>query len=369
MTPSPPPAALDLFADVVDLTRVLCDIESVSGDEEGLADAIEASLRSLAHLEVLRDGDAVVARTTLGRAERVVIAGHIDTVPLGRRPDGLPNLPTWGEGQGDSAVVHGRGTADMKAGVAVQLAVAARLTEPARDVTWIFYDNEEVEAERNGLGRLQRNHPDWLAGEFAVLCEPTAGTVEGGCNGTMRVEVRVPGVAAHSARAWTGVNAVHAAGHVLSRLTAYEPEEVEVEGLVYRECLNAVGIRGGVAGNVIPDECVVTVNYRFAPSKTAADAEEHVRELFDGFEVTVTDASPGARPGLDHPAAAAFVAVIGGDPQPKYGWTDVARFSAMGVPAVNFGPGDPLLAHKDDEQCPVAQIRAAQKVLTDWLTA
>lgn len=369
MTPIPPHAELDLFADVVDLTRTLCDLESVSGNEAVLADAIEASLRSLPHLEVLRDGNAVVARTNLGRAERVVIAGHIDTVPLGRRPDGMPNLPTWVEGEGESAVVFGRGTADMKAGVAVQLAVAAQLTEPARDVTWIFYDNEEVEAERNGLGRLQRNHPDWLAGEFAVLCEPSCGTVEGGCNGTMRVEVRVPGVAAHSARAWTGVNAVHAAGHVLSRLTAYQPEEVEVEGLVYRECLNAVGIRGGVAGNVIPDECVVTVNYRFAPSKSVADAEQHLLELFDGYEVRVVDGSPGARPGLDHPAAAAFVAAIGREPKPKYGWTDVARFSEMGVPAVNFGPGDPLLAHKDDEHCPVAQIRGAERALTTWLTS
>ncbi len=360
---------LDLHGDALTLTRDLCDIESVSGNEKTVADAIELALRELLHLEVLRDGDSVMARTALGREERVVVAGHIDTVPLGRRPDGMPNLPTWVVGEGDTAVVHGRGTCDMKAGVAVQLAVAAAVSEPVRDVTWVFYEGEEVESERNGLRRLVRTHADWLEADFAVLCEPTNGTVEGGCNGTIRVEVRVPGVAAHSARAWMGRNAVHEAGRVLTRLAAYEPEDVEVDGLVYRESLGAVGIRGGVAGNVVPDECVVTVNYRFAPSKDAEDAEHHLRELFDGYEVSVVDAAPGARPGLDHPAAAAFVALVGREPLPKYGWTDVARFSAMGVPAVNFGPGDPLLAHKDDEKCPVAQIYFAQQVLTRWLQA
>lgn len=359
---------LHLTGDVVELTRALCDIESVSGDEERLADAVELALHGCPHLEVLRDGNAVMARTTLGRPERVVVAGHLDTVPVGRRADGSPNLPTWVTGSGADAVVHGRGTCDMKAGVAVQLAVAAAATDPVRDVTWVFYDCEEVEADRNGLGRLARHHADWLEAGFAVLCEPTDGTVEGGCNGTMRVEVRVPGVAAHSARSWTGLNAVHEAAAVLDRLRAYTPREVDVDGLVYREGLNAVGIRGGVAGNVVPHECVVTVNYRFAPSRSVPEAERHLRELFDGWEVTLTDASPGARPGLGHPAAAAFVAAIGQEPRPKYGWTDVARFSEMGVPAVNFGPGDPLLAHTDDEQCPVEQIHHAREALLAWLT-
>ena len=357
---------LDLHGDVVDLTRSLCDIESVSGQEATLADAVERALRALSHLEVLRDGNAVVARTSLGRPERVVVAGHLDTVPVATL-DGRRNLPTWTTGAGDDLVVHGRGTVDMKGGVAVQLAVAADVTDPVRDVTWVFYDCEEVEAERNGLGRLARDHPDWLAGDFAVLCEPTDGTVEGGCNGTIRVEVRVTGVAAHSARAWMGDNAVHRAAAVLERLRAYQAQEVEVDGLRYRESLGAVGIRGGVAGNVVPDECVVTVNYRFAPSRTPQEAEAHLRALFEGFEVTVTDCSPGARPGLDHPAAAAFVAAIGRAPQPKHGWTDVARFSAMGVPAVNFGPGDPLLAHRDDERCPAVQIVAARDALRAWL--
>ena len=363
---------LDLHGDVVDLTRALCDIESVSGDEAALADAVERALRRLGHLDVTRDGDTVVARTELGRPQRVVVAGHLDTVPL-RRP--VPNLPTWVEGEdrradggADERVVFGRGTADMKSGVAVQLSVAAAVTDPVRDITWVFYDNEEVEADRNGLGRVARHQPQWLAGDFAVLCEPSSGTVEGGCNGTMRVEVTVPGVAAHSARAWMGDNAIHRAADVLGRLVDYVPEDPEVDGLVYRESLNAVAIGGGIAGNVIPDRCVVTVNYRFAPSRSVEQAEAHLRRLFAGYEVALTDASPGARPGLDHPAAAAFVAAIGREPKPKYGWTDVARFSAMGVPAVNYGPADPSLSHTDGEHCPAAAITECRRALRDWLS-
>ncbi len=359
-TTSPP---LDLSTDAVTLTRVICDIESVSGNERELADAVEGALRALPWLEVLRDGDAVVARTNLGRAERVVIAGHLDTVPV------AANLPTWTEGSGDDLVVHGRGTVDMKGGVAVQLKVAATTPEPTRDVTWVFYDHEEVEGFRNGLGRLARDHADWIEGDFAVLCEPTAAGVEGGCQGTMRVDLTLPGVAAHTARSWMGHNAIHDAGHVLTRLQAYEPRRVVVEGLEYREGLNAVGILGGIAGNVVPDLCVVTVNYRFAPDRSVEDAEAHLREVFTGFDVTVTDAAPGARPGLDHPAAAAFVERVGRPPAAKFGWTDVSRFTALGIPAVNYGPGDPLLAHKDDERCPAVQILECERVLREWLTA
>jgi succinyl-diaminopimelate desuccinylase len=251
--------------------------------------------------------------------------------------------------------------------------VAATVPDPVRDLTFVFYDNEEVDADRNGLGRLFREHRDWVAGDFAVLLEPSNAGIEGGCNGTMRVEVVTRGVAAHSARWWRGANAVHLAGRVLARLQAYTPREVEVDGLVYREGLNAVRIRGGVAGNVIPDLCVVEVNYRFAPDRSVQDAEKHLREVFEGFEVSVADASAGARPGLDHPAAAAFVRAVAasgaGAPAAKYGWTDVARFGEAGVPAVNFGPGDPGLAHADDERCPAAQILACEAALRTWLTA
>lgn len=366
------PALLDPTgkdSDLVALTRAICDIPSVSGDEKALADAIEALLRGCAHLEVLRDGDALVARTNLGRDRRVVVAGHIDTVPI------ADNLPTRLAGAGDDAVLWGRGTVDMLGGVAVALALAVELgapgSEPAHDLTWIFYDHEEVDSALNGLGRLARNHPELLRGDFAILGEPTDAGIEGGCNGTMRIELRTRGVAAHSARAWTGENAIHAVAPALARLAAYEPREVEVDGLVYREGLNAVRIEGGIAGNVIPDACTVEVNYRFAPSRSVEEAEAHLREVFEGFDVVVTDAAGGARPGLDDPLAAEFVrsvlATTGGVPAPKYGWTDVARFSELGVPAVNFGPGDPLLAHKDDEHLPVAQLAQCRDALRAWL--
>lgn len=353
---------LDLTADPVTLTAALCDVESVSGAEALLADAVEAALRGLSWLEVLRDGDAVVARTHLGRAERVVLAGHLDTVPV------AGNLPTRLEGGVRTGVLHGRGTVDMKGGVAVQLRIAATVPEPVRDVTFVFYDNEEVDAVRNGLGRLARHHPGWVVGDFAVLLEPTATVVEGGCNGTMRARVTTRGVAAHSARAWRGRNAIHDAGQVLARLQGYTPQEVTVDGLTYREGLNAVRISGGVAGNVIPDRCEIEVNYRFAPDRSGADAENHLRELFEGYELEVVDVAPGARPRLDHPAVAAFVAAVGGEAKPKHGWTDVSRFGALGVPAVNFGPGDPLLAHSRDERCPAEQIIACEDALYRWLT-
>jgi len=354
---------LNLEGDLVELTRAICDIESVSGNEKELADAIESALAKYSHLEVMRDGDAIVARTNFGHATRVVIAGHIDTVPVA---DNLPIklLPMERE-----QVLWGRGTVDMKAGVAVQLKLAATLDKTNTDVTWVFYDHEEVEASLNGLGRIARNRPDLLDASFAVLCEPSNAQVEGGCNGTIRVEVRARGVKAHSARSWMGKNAVHASAEILNRLNAYEPQSVEVDGLVYRESMNAVLISGGMATNVIPDECVVTVNYRFAPSKSGDEATAHLSELFDGFEVVVTDLSEGARPGLELPEAAAFIAATGSTPKPKYGWTDVARFSALGIPAVNFGPGDPNKAHADDENVPVSQIYACEAALRTWLTA
>lgn len=353
---------LNLEADVVELTRDICDIESVSGNETALANAIEAALKNYAHLEVIRDGDAIVARTNLGRASRVVIAGHIDTVPVAN------NLPVQMLSMEREQVLYGRGTVDMKAGVAVQLKLAATVSEPITDVTYIFYDHEEVEASKNGLGRLAKNRPDLLDASFAVLCEPTSAEVEGGCNGTMRVELSFKGVKAHSARPWMGKNAIHGAAQALAILAAYAPAEIDVDGLVYRESLNAVLIKGGIATNVIPDDCIITVNYRFAPSKSAAQAEAHLREVFAGVDLAVVDVAEGARPGLDRPEAIAFVAATKTQARPKYGWTDVARFSALGIPAVNFGPGDPSKAHADDEAVPVSQIYACENALRAWLS-
>ncbi|WP_030573057.1 succinyl-diaminopimelate desuccinylase [Streptomyces aureocirculatus] len=359
-------APLDLTLDAAALTAALVDIPSPSGAEKALADAIEAALRPLGHLTVDRHGNNVVARTNLGRAERVILAGHIDTVPIAEDP---PNVPSRLDADG---VLWGCGTCDMKSGVAVQLRLAQTVTEPNRDLTFVFYDNEEVAAHLNGLGHIADAHPDWLQGDFAVLLEPTDGQVEGGCQGTLRVLLRTKGERAHSARAWMGSNAIHTAAPILAKLAAYEARTPLVDGLRYHEGLNAVRIEGGVATNVIPDACTVTVNFRYAPDRTPEEAEAFVREYFADCgveEFVVDDHTGGARPGLTHPAAAAFMAAVGGEARPKYGWTDVSRFSALGVPAVNYGPGNPLLAHKVDERVDVTLIPEAESRLRSWLTS
>ena len=348
---------LDLFSSGAALTAQLVDIPSVSGSEGPLATAVERTLTTLPHLVVQRDGNAIVARTEFGLPERVLLAGHLDTVPV------YGNLPS----RLDNGLLYGCGSCDMKAGVAVQLRLAAQLTTATRDVTYVFYDCEEVEAERNGLLRLSRSSPQLLAADFAVLLEPTGAVVEGGCQGTLRADVIARGERAHSARAWLGRNAIHAAGGILDVLRSYQPRQPVVDGLAYHEGLNAVGISGGVAGNVIPDECVVSVNYRFAPDRSADAAAAHVQDVFAGFEVQVTDVASGARPGLSRPAAASFVAAVGGAPRAKLGWTDVARFDALGIPAVNYGPGDPQQAHTQGEYVELAQIERCEQAMLDWL--
>ena len=348
---------LDLNQDVVALTTALVDIESVSRDEQQISDAIEQALRGLDHLEVTRLGNSLVARTDLGCAERVVIAGHVDTVPLN------DNLPA----RNDGTLLHGLGSCDMKGGVAVALKLAAGLAEPVRDVTYVFYDCEEIEATENGLRKIAEGRPDLLEADFAILMEPSDGVVEAGCQGTLRVEVRTGGERAHSARAWRGDNAIHKAAEVLARLNAYQPRRPVIDGLEYREGLNAVLIEGGVATNVIPDHCRVTVNYRFAPDRSEQEALEFVETFFDGYDVELTDTAPGALPGLAVPGAKAFVDAVGGEVNPKFGWTDVARFTALGIPAVNYGPGDPMLAHKQEECVPLGQLTGCEETLRRWL--
>ena len=353
----PPGDKLDLTVDAVALAERLVNIESVSGNEKAIADAVEDALRPLTHLNVHRSGNTVVGRTELGHRERVVLAGHLDTVPLN------DNLPA----RRDAENLHGLGTCDMKSGCAIALRIAATMPVTNRDITFLFYDCEEVEAERNGLFQLSQSHPELLAADLAILMEPSDAVVEAGCQGTMRVDVVTRGERAHSARSWNGVNAIHGAVDVLARLTAYEARRPVIDGLEYREGLNAVFISGGVAGNVLPDECRVSVNHRFAPDRSEEEALAHLTEVFDGFEIEVSDSAPAAMPGLSLPAAAAFVEAVGGVANPKFGWTDVARFSELGIPALNFGPGDPHLAHKAEEFVPLEHIRVVEERLRAWL--
>ncbi|MQA62396.1 MAG: succinyl-diaminopimelate desuccinylase [Actinophytocola sp.] len=355
--------ALDLHADPVEITAALVDVPSVSGDEKELADLVERALRAQAsHLEVVRDGDAVLARSDLGRPSRVVFAGHLDTVPVNE------NLPLRRTGSGADEVLHGLGTVDMKSGDAVLLSLAATVTQPRYDVTFVFYDCEEVDVERNGLGRIERTMPDWLRGDLAVVAEPSNAVIEAGCQGTIRVELRGTGKRAHTARAWMGVNAIHALAEPLRRLAEYEPRWVDIDGLTYREGLQAVRIDGGVAGNVVPDDAVLAINHRFAPDRSPEQALAHLREVFDGYELSVVDVSGGALPGLNTPATAELVRASGGDPVAKLGWTDVARFAALGMPAVNLGPGDPTLCHTREEHVAASDITRVAAVLREFLT-
>lgn len=346
-----------VLADPVALTRALVDIESVSGNEREIADAVEAALRDRAHLGVRRLGDTVVARTDLGRPSRVVLAGHLDTVPLAE------NFPSTVDGE----AIYGCGTSDMKSGTALALHLAATLTTARHDVTYVFYECEEVAAARNGLTIVAREHPEWLAADLAVLLEPTYGVVEAGCQGTLRTTVRTTGRRAHSARSWLGVNAIHAAGEALRRLSDYQARRVTIEGCEYREGLNAVRISGGVAGNVIPDGCEIEVNYRFAPDRTPEAAAAHVADVFAGYPVEVTDLAAGALPGLSAPPARDFLAVVDQPPAGKLGWTDVAQFAALGIPALNYGPGDPNLAHTREERVEIAKIESGARTLRAWL--
>ena len=349
--------SLDLDAPLATLLAQIVDVESVSGNERALADLVEEAL-SLPHLELTRDGDCIVARTSLGRPERVVIAGHLDTVPV------EANLPSRRDGEVSSAA----SLSITAMPPFISTVPLPHSTLPSRDITWIFYDHEEVEASKNGLGRLTRNHPDLVRGEFAVLMEPTSAQIEGGCQGTVRIVFDVAGQAAHSARSWMGVNAIHALAPLLDALVAYEPQQIDVEGLRYREGLNAVAIDGGMANNVIPPKATLTVNYRFAPDKTTDEALAHLRDVFSGHEFRIDDLSPAARPGLDAALAQEFVQAVGGEARPKYGWTDVARFSELGIPAVNYGPGDAHLAHRQDERVDVAELDQCADGLRSWLS-
>ncbi len=342
------------------MTAALVDIPSESRHEQRIADEIEAALRTqTTGFEIVRNGEAVLARTNLGKPSRVLLAGHTDTVPAA---DNLPSRLVGG-------VLHGCGTSDMKSGDAVFLHLAATVSDPVHDITLVMYDCEEIEASVNGLGRIERELPDWLEADVAVLGEPSGGYVEAGCQGTLRVLISADGTRAHSARSWLGDNAIHKLGDVLARLGNYEARSVDIDGCGYREGLSAVRIDGGIAGNVIPDSATVTVNFRFAPDRSIEQAYAHVCEVFEGLEVSfeLTDAAAGALPGLTRPAAAALVDAAGGQVRAKYGWTDVSRFAALGIPAVNYGPGDPNLAHRADECVEAEQIVAPVGMLRRYL--
>jgi succinyl-diaminopimelate desuccinylase len=348
------------MTDLLRRTADLVAVPSESLDEARLADLVEVELRGIGGLAVERVGDNVVARTELGRPMRLVLAGHLDTVPA--NGNAQPRF--------DGEWLWGLGSADMKGGLAVMLEIARTLDEPAVDVTWIFYSGEEIASQHNGLGHLFRDRPDLVVGDVALLGEPTDASIEAGCQGSMRVQITLKGQRAHSARPWMGRNAIHRAGLLLSRLDAYESRRPVLDGCEFREAVNAVAIEGGVAGNVVPDEVTITINVRFAPDRSAEEAEAHLRELLgeavepdDGW--TVVDVAVAAPPSLTHPLLAALRDRNGLGVRAKLGWTDVARFAAAGIPAANFGPGDSSVAHNADERVERRSLEETYAALAD----
>jgi succinyl-diaminopimelate desuccinylase len=348
------------MTDLLSSTAELVDVPSVSHGERALADLVDARLRGASWLEVERLGDNVVARTSLGRSQRLVLAGHLDTVPPVNNADARV--------VGDT--LWGVGASDMKGGLAVMLDLALTTPEPSVDLTWCFYAREEVGRAESGLLEVWTERPDLLAGDAAILGEPTGALVEAGCQGTMRIAVSLTGVRAHTARPFTGRNAIHRLGAVLQRVAAWEGRTAMLDGCAFAEQLQAVSVEGGVASNVVPDAAGVTLNFRYAPDRNAAEAEAFVRQLLgdtadeaDGDTVIVLDSADGAPPSLGHPLLAALVQATGTAPRAKVGWTDVASFWEHGVPAANFGPGDPLLAHHPDERVTRAQLERTRDVL------
>ena len=332
----------ELGQQLLEATGRLVAIPSVSFNEQAIADELHEQLSHHSHLEIERLGDNIVASTRLSRRQRVILAGHLDTVP------------------GEVAVsiendrVTGLGAADMKGGLAVLAWLAGAVTEPTMDLSFVFYVAEEVAQEHNGLGDLQRRRPELLRADAAVLAEPTGGVLELGCQGSLQLQVRLEGLRAHAARSWMGENAIHRLAPLLEVLGRYSPRQPVIDGCVFKESLQAVGLQAGVAANVVPDSATLRLNHRYAPDRSPSEAFAFVEELLgpvmrEGDELTILDIAEAAPPNLSHPILAGLARVVEAPPRAKLGWTDVARFSAVGVPAVNFGPGHPELAHVPGE--------------------
>lgn len=352
-------------SDLLARTAELVDVASVSQDEGALADLVEESLSSHGHLEVVRVEHNLIARTALGHRQRVILAGHLDTVP----PAGNAAARL------EQDVLYGCGAADMKGGLAVLLELAGVLKEPRVDTTFVFYACEEIARRFSGLYAIERARPELLQADAAVLLEPTSARVEAGCQGVLRAVVELGGVRAHSARPWTGRNAIHRLQQLLERVASFSERRPVIEGCEYHESLQAVAVQGGGAGNVVPDRVELVLSHRFAPDR---DAEEAFRQLSDflapvlevsaGDSVVLDESAPGALPSLGQPFLADLVRRSGIAPLAKVAWTDVAFFAERQIPAANYGPGDPVLAHRADEHLTRRPLEEVYEVLSELLS-
>ncbi len=349
---------MNINQELGNLTLDLVNISSVSKDEKSIADSIEKALQGYGHLKITRVSNSLVAQTNFGNKQRVVIAGHIDTVPANN------NFP----GKMTNSEIVGLGSVDMKSGIAVALRLASEITNSNFDITYLFYESEEIETKFNGLELITKQQKDLLNCDFAILMEPTNGILEVGCQGSLRFEVSSTGKRSHSARWWNGENAIHKTNKILEILNNYKSREPEIDGYKFREGLQAVKINGGIAGNVVPDSVSVSINHRFAPDTTIDQATTNMKNLFKDFNFHLVDAANAAPTGLANPLIREFVSSVGKNIAPKFGWTDVARFANAGIPAINFGPGDPNLAHHPDEKVSITQINDVYETLKKWLT-
>lgn len=364
---SPMDSAASVTAPSTDLLALTADLvarRSVSFEEGPFVDWFQSELEALDHLEVIRIGDNLVARTDLGRSHRLILAGHTDTVPA----HGNDRARIEGD------VLWGLGSADMKGGLAVFLDLARSVASPAVDLSFVLYAREEVALRHSGLGELIEERPDLLAADCAILGEPTSANIEAGCQGAIRIEVHLTGTRAHTARPWMGRNAVHRLAPVLAAVAGYEARRPVIDGCQYHESLQAVWVEGGVAGNIVPDEARVRIHHRFAPDRSLAQAEAFLRELIEPHldpedRIEVVDAAAACPPSLTHPILRRLVDDNGLGVAAKLGWTDVARFAGLGIPAANFGPGDATVAHTASEHVHRASLERCAHALYRLVSA
>jgi succinyl-diaminopimelate desuccinylase len=349
--------------DLIELAHRLVSTPSVTGDEGALADLVEARLRAIGNFSVLRHSNTVLALPEVADRPPLVLAGHLDTVPPapGQRP-ALEGETLWG-----------RGSVDMKSGLAVMLVLASEAEALPIQPAFVFYEGEEGSRQANGLWNLPDELKDLLEADAAVLLEPTGGAVEAGCQGVLLIDVEVKGVAAHVARPSSGINAILRLAPVLEHVGRQPSRQVVVEGCTFRESLQPVKVEGGIANNVVPDRASLRLSYRFAPDQSLEAALSRVRDLLsavleEGDDVKLVSADPAAPPSLAHPFLARLVAKSGAPPRAKLGWTDVAFFAARGVPACNFGPGDASLAHRADEHVSEEEIWVCYQALREALS-
>jgi succinyl-diaminopimelate desuccinylase len=342
----------------------LCRVPSPIGEERALCDAIGARLEGLPLAgPVRRYGDSLVVPVTRGAGgPRVALAGHLDTVRTSH--DAPPRI------EGDR--LYGPGASDMKSGLALMLDLVEHDLAACRglDLTLVFYAREEGPYADNELGSVLAEDPELRAVDLAVCLEPSDNRLSLGASGSIQAAVTFHGRTAHSARPWQGDNAIHKAGPFLAELGALAPRETTIDGLVYRTVTSVTLAEGGRGRNVVPDAFTLNVNHRFAPDTSLEQAQREVERLVGGrATIEWKDLSPSAPPRASHPLVAALrdagvVAV-----EPKQAWTDVARFAALGVAAVNFGPGENAQAHQRNEWTGLAALAAGRAILLAWLRA